>query len=95
MTVPSSRRLSEPQETVVKASVRAAKVGKECMTFCVATWYGWEFPGCGRATAIPPVDAGQASWFVTSLFFQYFLFISKYRRLSTASPIGGVKNDII
>ena len=95
MTVPSSRRLSEPQETVVKASVRAAKIGEERMTLCVATWYGWEFPGCGRATAIPPVDAGQASWFVTSLFFQYFLFISKYRRLSTESPIGGVKNDII
>ena len=58
MTVPSSRRLSEPQETVVKASVRAAKVGEARVTLCVATWYGWEFPGCGRATAIPSVDAG-------------------------------------
>jgi hypothetical protein len=95
MTVPSSWRLSEPQETVAKALVRAAKVGEERIALCVATWYGWEFPDCGKATAIPPVDAGQASWFVTSLFFQYFLFISKYRRLSTECPIGGVKNDII
>jgi len=95
MTVPSSWRLSEPQETVAKALVRAAKVGEERIALCVAKWYGWEFPDCGKATAIPPVDAGQASWFVTSLFFQYFLFISKYRRLSTECPIGGVKNDII
>src|SRR5436309_16104393 len=64
------------------------------MRLCVVTWYGWEFPGCGMVIVIPPVDAGQASWFVTSLFFQYFLFISKYRRLSTESPIGGVKNEI-
>jgi hypothetical protein len=51
MAVASSCRLREPREIVAKASLRAAKVGEERMTFCVVTWYGWEFSGCGRATA--------------------------------------------
>jgi hypothetical protein len=38
------------------------------MTLCMITQYGWEFSDRDEATAIPPVDAGQASWFVTSLF---------------------------
>lgn len=67
MTVTSSRRDSEPHVMVVKAWSRAINVSEELMTISVPRWNGCAFAGCDRATAIPPVDSGKASCFVTMI----------------------------